>query len=140
MKLEIKLLDDKAKVPNYAHKGDAGFDLFCISKVVVRKRSRAEVKTGIAMKIPKGHVGLIWDKSGIAIKFGIKTMGGVIDSGYRGEIIVGVYNTGDQDYVFEEGHKVAQMLIQPVENPQIKIVKELDNTSRGTKGFGSTGK
>jgi dUTP pyrophosphatase len=140
MKLHIKLLDEKAKVPNYAHKGDAGFDLFSISKVVVKKHGRAEIKTGIAMKIPKGHVGLIWDKSGVAIKFGIKTMGGVVDSGYRGEIIVGVYNASDQDYIFEEGHKVAQMLIQSVENPQIKIVKELDSTSRGTKGFGSTGK
>ena len=140
MKLEIKLLNDKAKIPNYAHKGDAGFDLFSISKVLVKKNSRAEVKTGIAMKIPKGCVGLIWDKSGLAIKFGIKTLGGVIDSGYRGEVIVGVYNTSNEDYVFEEGHKVAQMLIQKVENPQIKIVKELDSTSRGEGGFGSTGK
>lgn len=140
MKLQIKLLNQKAKLPNYAHKGDAGFDLYAVEKIAVKPNCRTEVKTGIAMKIPKGHVGLIWDKSGLAIKYGLKTIGGVIDSGYRGEVIVGIYNTGDKEYIFEEGHKVAQMLIQAVKCPAIKQVKELDKTTRGEKGFGSTGK
>ena len=98
------------------------------------------VRTGIAAQIPEGYVGLVWDKSGIAIKEGIKTLGGVIDSGYRGEILVGMINLGDKDYVFETGHKLAQLLIQKVEHIEVVEVRELSETPRGKGGFGSTGK
>lgn len=101
---------------------------------------RFAVRTGISLEIPEGYVGLIWDKSGIAIKEGIKTLGGVIDAGYRGEILIGVINLGNKDYVFDVGHKVAQILIQKIENFEIIESQELSDTSRGQSGFGSTGK
>ena len=140
MKLKIKKLHSDAIVPKYAHHDDAGFDLFAIENVMVKKGQRAVIPTGIAMEIPEGHVGLIWDKSGLSIKFGIKTVGGVIDSTYRGEILIGVINFGENDYVFEKGHKVAQMIIQKKETVDFEEVKELSDTKRGEDRFGSTGK
>lgn len=140
MKLPIKKLDSKAKLPSYSHPGDAGMDLFSLENTLVKAGQRLAVKTGIAMEIPEGFVGLVWDKSGVAIKGGIKTLGGVIDSGYRGEILIGVLNTSDKDYVFEAGHKIAQMLIQKIENMEIVETDLLSDTQRGSGGFGSTGK
>ena len=91
------------------------------------------------MELPEGFVGLVWDKSGLAIKNGIKTMAGVIDSGYRGEIGIVLANLSDQDFKIEKGQKIAQMLIQKVEWAEIEEVKELSKTKRGDGGFGSTG-
>lgn len=82
------------------------------------------VPTGIAMQIPDGYVGLIWDKSGISQKFGLKTLGGVVDAGYRGEIFVGLYNTGDIPHTFEAGQKLAQIIIQKIEQPEVIEVLE----------------
>lgn len=96
--------------------------------------------TGIAFEIPVGYVGLIWEKSGLSHTYGIKLFGGVVDSGYRGEVKVGMMNLSDQPFTFEKGHKIAQMLIQKVEAPEIIEVDELSNTARGEKGFGSTGR
>ena len=140
MKLNIKKLDEKAIVPNYAHPNDAGMDLFAIEEVLIKSGERVQVKTGIAMSIPDGHVGLIWDKSGLSHKFGLKVLGGVIDAGYRGEIMIGMINLGSEDYIVEVGNKVAQILIQKVEQPEIIEVEELTDSVRGDKGFGSTGK
>ena len=140
MELKIKKLVSNAVLPNYAHKGDAGMDLFASETTVIKKGERVQVKTGIAMAIPEGYVGLIWDKSGLSHKYGLKTLGGVIDSGYRGEIMIGMINLGSEDYTFEVCHKVAQMLIQKVESPEIIEVESLDDTSRGVGAFGSTGK
>ena len=92
------------------------------------------------MAIPEGYVGLIWDKSGLSQKFGLKNLGGVVDSGYRGEIMVGIVNLGKEDYKFEPGQKVAQLLIQKVESPKIEEVENLEEGLRGENGFGSTGK
>ena len=91
------------------------------------------------MAIPSGYVGLIWDKSGIAANHGLKTMAGVIDSGYRGEIKILIHNLSSRPYTVQSGTKIAQMLIQPVVQNEIIEVKELDDTSRGVGGFGSTG-
>jgi len=140
MQLKIKKLTEEAVIPKYATKDDAGMDLFAIEDIELESMQRAQIGTGIAMEIPDGHVGLIWDKSGLSHKFGIKTLGGVVDSGYRGEIKIGVINLGKEKYVFEKGHKVAQMIIQKKENPEILEVKELNDTERGERGFGSTGK
>ncbi|MCK5026890.1 MAG: dUTP diphosphatase, partial [Candidatus Pacebacteria bacterium] len=95
---------------------------------------------GIAMEIPEGYVGLIWDKSGLAIKQGLKVLGGVIDSGYRGEVMVGMINLTNKTYTIAEGHKVAQMIIQKTEMVEIEEVEELSDAQRGDKGFGSSGK
>lgn len=140
MILKIKKLKENAKIPAYAHPGDAGFDLFVAEEVVISAGKRVLVGTGIALEIPDGFVGLIWDKSGLATVHGLKTLGGVIDAGYRGEIKVGIINLSAEDYTISAGHKVAQMLIQKVERADIKEVAELSDAIRGEGGFGSTGK
>lgn len=140
MKLKVKKLRKDAIVPKYSHHDDAGFDLFTPENVILKKGERIGVPTGIAMEIPEGYVGLIWDKSGLAIKNGMKTLGGVIDSTYRGEVIVGMINLSKEDYIFEKGHKVAQMIIQKKETVDFEECSELSDTKRGCDGFGSTGK
>lgn len=140
MELKIKKVHPRAMVPTYAHVGDAGFDLFAVEDVLVSVGARVLVGTGIAMEIPLGYVGLIWDKSGLSMNHGLKNLGGVIDAGYRGEIKAGVVNLSDEDYTIRAGHKVAQMLIQKVAHAEILEVDELSDTTRGEGGFGSTGK
>ena len=140
MKLKIKRLHADAKIPVYSHHDDAGFDLFVPENIIVKNGERIGVPTGIAMEIPEGYVGLIWDKRGLSIKHGIKTLGGVIDSTYRGEVLVGVINLSGVDYTFEKGHKVAQMIIQKFEHCDILQVDELSETVRGIGREGSTGK
>jgi dUTP pyrophosphatase len=138
--LKIKRLSPNVPIPTYAYEGDAAFDLYCREDVTVQSGERVAVPTGIAMAIPDGFVGLVWDKSGIAIKKGLKTLGGVIDSGYRGEVLVGIYNTDTEPFMFKAGEKVAQMIIQKKEVVRIEEVDELDDdTHRGDKGFGSSG-
>lgn len=140
MKLKVKKLHPDAIIPQYAHFDDAGFDLFAIEDVELESMQRAQIRTGIAMEIPEGYVGFMWDKSGLSHKFGIKTLGGVCDSGYRGEIMIGVINLGKEKYIFEKGHKVSQMTIQKKETVEFEEVSELSETKRGHGGFGSTGK
>jgi dUTP pyrophosphatase len=140
MNIKVKKLHPDAQVPNIAHEGDAGCDLYTVDTIIVEPQQRVQVPVGLAFEIPHGYVGLIWDKSGVSHKGGIKTLGGVLDSGYRGELKVGLINLSSEAYVFEKGHKVAQMLIQKVESPIFEEVVELSDTSRGEGGFGSTGK
>ncbi len=140
MIIQVKKLTSTAKLPEYVHSGDAGMDLFSAESITIKPGERVVCQTGIAMKIPDGYVGLIWDKSGIASKGGIKTMGGVIDSGYRGEVGVVLQNLSKENYNVNSGDKIAQMLIQKVESPKIEEVEEiLNDTGRGKGGFGSTG-
>ncbi len=140
MELKIAKLHPDAKIPGFAHEDDAGMDLCAIETVTLAPGARAQIGTGIVMEIPEKYVGLIWDKSGLSHKHGIKTLGGVVDAGYRGEIKIGVVNMGDEPYTFEAGHKVAQMLIQKVKRPDIVVVDALSDTVRGDNAFGSTGK
>ena len=139
MKLCVTRLTPSAKVPLFAHESDAGMDLFCAETVSISPLERVQVKTGIAVAIPEGYVGLIWDKSGLSHKKGLKTVGGVIDAGYRGEVLVGMVNLGSEPHTFAVGDKVTQMLVQKVEHPVIEEVATLDETTRGVGGFGSTG-
>jgi len=140
MKLKIKKLDREARLPERAHQTDAGFDLFAGMSYNIRPGDRVQVSTKIAMEIPDGYVGLIWDKSGLSHKKGLKVLGGVVDSGYRGEILVGLANISDRSFTMQRGHKVAQMLIQKYEAPEIIEVEELGEADRGDAAFGSTGK
>lgn len=140
MKLLIKKLHPDAKVPSFAHATDAGLDLCALEEVTLAPGQRASLRTGIAFAIPDGHVGLVWDKSGIAHKGGLKVLGGVIDAGYRGEIFVGLLNTSDVPYTFEVGNKIAQILIQAIVQPELVEADELPEADRGNKAFGSTGK
>ncbi len=139
MKLKIKKLNTGAVVPSFAHSFDAGMDLYSNEDIKINPNEVVKVKTGIAMEIPEGYVGLIWDKSSVGSK-GLKTMGGVIDSHYRGEVMILIKNLSDMEYFFEKGDKVAQMLIQKVEHFEIEETNELPETLRGEGGFGSTGK
>jgi len=139
MKIKFQKILDEAIIPHYAHQGDAGMDIFSAEDAVIKSGEIKSVKTGVKMEMPEGFVGLIWDKSGLALKNGIKTMAGVIDSGYRGEIGVVLANLSGQDYKIEKGQKIAQMLVQKAERAEIEEVKKLNETPRGAGGFGSTG-
>ncbi len=140
MKLKIKKMNPAAVIPKYAYADDAAFDLFSIETITIEPGARVQIPTGIAMQIPTGHVGMIWDKSGLSHNFGLKVMGGVIDSGYRGEIKVGMINLSTEPYTVEKGHKITQMVIQQKETCEIEEVSELEDSHRGTSGFGSSGK
>ncbi|MBU0456801.1 MAG: dUTP diphosphatase [Nanoarchaeota archaeon] len=137
--LKIKKLTVDSILPKYAGPNEAGMDFYSNEEVNVEPNERKIISTGIAMSIPHNYVGLIWDRSGLAAKHGIKTMGGVIDSTYRGEIKIIVHNLSKQPFTVEKGMRIAQMLIQPVEQKEIIEVEDLDETERGESGFGSTG-
>ena len=138
--LRIKKLREDATVPTRQFDGDAGLDLYAAEAVTLPPGARAKIPTGIAVAVPKGMVGLIWDKSGLSNMHGLKTLGGVVDAGYRGEVLVGIVNLSSETYTVQKGHKVAQMLIQKIERVSLEVVDELDATDRGHGGFGSTGK
>jgi dUTP pyrophosphatase len=113
MKLYIKKWNKEAKIPTRAHHDDAGIDLYTSGAHIIGAHQTVSIPIGVGMEIEEGYVGLIWDKSSIGSK-GIKTLGGVIDAGYRGEVSVVVHNLNDTPYTFEHGQKVAQILIQKV--------------------------
>ncbi len=138
MELKIKRLNPEAKLPSYGHPGDAGLDLYSAVECVLGPGSVFAVPTGIKMAIPRGYVGLVWDKSGISLK-SVHRLAGVVDAGYRGEVQVVMINLGREPFEIKAGMKIAQMLIQPVISMSIIETDELDDTSRGEGGFGSTG-
>ncbi len=141
LKIKIKKIKESAILPHYAHKGDAGVDIYSIENYVLRPGQRILVSTGLSMAIPKGYEGQIRPKSGLALKHGITTCNspGTIDSGYRGEIRVIVINHGSEEFKIEKETKIAQMIFNKVEEAEFEEVEELENTRRGNEGFGSTG-
>jgi dUTP pyrophosphatase len=139
VRIKIKKLREDAIIPSYAHEGDAGMDLFAVEDVILWPNEPVAVPTGISIELPKGYVSLIWDKSGLALKKGITTMAGVIDSNYRGEYKIVLLNTTNQYYYIKKSEKIAQLLIQPVMQAEIEEVKELSESNRAHGGFGSTG-
>ena len=139
MKILIKKLNPEAKIPAYTLAGDAGMDLYSITDAALAPGEKISCPTGVAIKIPEGYVGLIWDKSGLAHKSGITSIGGVYDSNYTGEYIIGLVNLGKEGYVIKRGQKIAQILIQKIESPEIESVDEMPQTVRGENRFGSTG-
>jgi dUTP pyrophosphatase len=138
MQLKIKKLDKAMDVPKYAHEHDAAFDLPAAADMEIAPMQKVLVPTGLAMAIPEGHAGLIWDRSGLAAKHSLHVLAGVIDSEYRGEIKVVLVNLGRETFNVEKNMRIAQMLIQPVAHPQI-VEGELKSTKRNEGGFGSTG-
>ncbi len=140
MNLKIKKVHPNAKIPKYAHHGDAGFDLYIPERFVINPGERKSIPLGIAMEIPYGFAGLLLDKSGLSHKHGLKSFGGVIDSGYRGQLHAGIMNLGTEPYTFEPGDKIIQMLIMPVETVDILEVEVLTDSERGQGAFGSSGK
>ncbi|MCR4369357.1 MAG: dUTP diphosphatase [archaeon] len=141
MKVLVKRIDPNAKIPKIEHEGDAGFDLYSNETIVLRPMERRLVPTGISMAFPKGFEAQIRPKSGLAINHGITLLNtpGTIDAGYRGEVKVIVANFGGEEYTIEKGKKIAQVVFNKIEQPELEVVGELDETSRGKGGFGSTG-
>ena len=140
--LPVQRLHEDAVVPAYAHPGDAGLDLTSVEEVVLAPGARAADPTGLAMAIPDGWVGLVHPRSGLARRHGITVANapGTIDAGYRGEVLVLMVNLGDEEVRLDAGERVAQLLLQRVGIAEISEVDELDDTSRGSGGFGSTGR
>lgn len=137
--LEIAKLAADAVLPTRAHPDDAGLDLYALGEVTLEPGKSAVVPTGIAMQIPEGFVGLVADRSSLARK-GVKTAGGVIDAGYRGEVGAVLWNISREPVTLGRGDRVAQLLIVPIATPAVKEVKALSDSKRGKKGFGSTGR
>ncbi|MBI4389207.1 MAG: dUTP diphosphatase [Nitrospinae bacterium] len=125
-------------LPVYAHPGDAGADLRSAVDDIVPARGRKLIPTGIRIALPPGHVGLVWPRSGLAVNRGIDSGAGVIDSQYRGEIKVLLFNHTDADFIINRGDRIAQLLVQKAETVEFIQVRELDDTPRGENGFGST--
>ena len=149
MELKIKALSPKIgkeiPFPAYATPGSAGMDLrACIDEpVTIPAGERGMIPTGLAIALPGPEwVALVYARSGLAIKHGLAPANcvGVIDSDYRGEIVVGLLNSSKEDYTIEPGERVAQLVIMPVTQARVSVVEELDETERGTGGFGSTGR
>ena len=147
MELNVKALSPKIgteiPAPFYASAGAAAMDLHaCVDQAVtIPAGGRAVIPTGIAIALPSaGYVALVFARSGLGIKHGIAPANcvGVIDS--RGEILVGLQNSGDADYVIQPADRIAQLMVVPVVQAQVKMVDQLDETQRGAGGFGSTGK
>lgn len=142
MQINIKLLDKDLPAPEYAHEGDAGCDLRSRIDQTIPPGERALIPTGISIAIPSGYGGFVQPRSGLALKHGISIVNtpGLIDSKYRGEIGVILINT-DKSEPFEvkKGDKIAQLVIQKIESVKFNVVDELDETVRGSGGFGSTG-
>lgn len=149
--IEIKKLDEKAIVPTKAYEYDAGWDLYALEDCVVKAEDRALVKTGISLAIPEGWAGLIWPRSGLSVKNGIDVLAGVIDSSYRGEVMVCLHNTSSRysdifdehssnDLYIKSGDRIAQILFQQVPDCRMIEVESLTETERNRGGFGSSGR
>ena len=142
MKLQLKRLDPGLPVPRYATEGDAGLDLFSAVDVTLKPGERAAVLTGIAIALEPGHAGFVHARSGRALRDGLALVNapGVVDAGYRGEVKVIVVNLApDEPIYIKRGEKVAQLVIQRIEQAEIEVVEALPDSQRGTAGFGSTG-
>lgn len=138
--IKFKKLHSDAKIPFYAHEDDAGFDLFTVEDGQILVGERKKIPLGLAAEISKGWCVLFIGKSGLADRSGVAILGGLIDSGYRGEWQAILLNTGDEVIRYGKGDKVTQGVV--LYNPQAKIIEvhDLSETDRGQGGFGSTGK
>lgn len=133
------VLDPGAKMPTRAHETDAGLDLYSPVDDVVYHDDSLTIDTGVHVEIPAGYVGMIKSKSGLNVNHGIQSEG-VIDAGYTGSICVKLYNLGKDEVFIEKGQKISQLVLLPIITPELELVDSLEDTERGTGGFGSTGK
>lgn len=145
--INIKKTDENAKIPTYGSEFAAGSDLYAVihneeNRVEILPGETAFIDTGIVMEIPNRYVGLVYARSGLSCKQGLAPANkvGVIDSDYRGNIMVALYNQSNETRIVSEGDRIAQIIIQPVEQFGFKVTENLSNTVRGNGGFGSSGK
>jgi dUTP pyrophosphatase len=141
VELQVKRLVADVPLPTYAHDGDAGLDLAAAEDVELPAGGRAAVPTGLAVAVPRGWVGLVHPRSGLARRHGVTVANapGTIDAGYRGEVQVLLVNLGRDPVTLRKGDRVAQLVLQRVGRAEIVEVEALDGTTRGEGGFGSTG-
>ena len=141
MTVKFRRIDPSAELPTYAHPGDAGMDIRSIEELVIEPGARALVHTGLVMMLPPGYEAQVRPRSGLALKNGVTVLNtpGTIDEGYRGEIGVILANFGSEPFKVEKGAKIAQMVIAPCTRAEIAETDEVDDTVRGTGGFGSSG-
>ncbi len=139
--LAVKRLRENARVPTYATAGAAGLDLYaCVAAPLELGPGAIErVPSGVAVAIPPGFVGLVRDRSGLAVR-GLHTLAGVIDSDYRGEVLIAMHNAARQPQMIRPGDRIAQILVLPCPRARVDEVDELPSTARGARGFGSTGR
>ena len=137
--LPVRRLEPAAILPTRAHADDAGLDLYALEDAVVPPGEGRLLRTGVAVAVPAGHVGLVCDRSSLA-KRGLKTAGGVIDAGYRGEVGVVVWNLSREPQPVKKGERAAQLLVIPIAAPAPVESEDLGATVRGAGGFGSTGR
>lgn len=142
--LKIKRMRDCAQIPRNATAGSAGFDLCAAinTPLIIQPGETVSVPTGLALQIEQGYAGFIFARSGLGIKSGIVPANcvGVIDSDYRGEVLVGLFNHSQMPFTVTPNDRIAQLVLMPVHTPEIEVCNELDDTQRGTGGFGSTGR
>ena len=142
--VRVKKLKDGAILPTYGSTEAAGADLYaCLSEeITIQPGKSVFVPTGLAMEIPKGYAGLIYARSGLACKRGLAPANkvGVVDSDYRGEFMIVLYNHGTESQTISHGERIAQLVITPVITPGFMVVDDLTDTQRSGGGFGSTGK
>jgi dUTP pyrophosphatase len=143
MSLRVRRLDERATLPSRAYPGDAGLDLYALEDAELAPGERAQIRTGIAVEIPRGHAGLVLPRSGLAARHGIALVNapGLIDEGYRGEVRVLLLNT-DRQEAFEvaPGERIAQLVVAAVATGDVEEVDDLTASARGESGFGSTGR
>lgn len=139
--LKIKKLHEDATIPSFAHKGDAGMDLYSIEEVKIPSTESRLIKTGISLELPKNTEAQVRPRSGLALKHSVTVLNtpGTIDEGYRGEVGVILINHGKEDFIVTKNMKIAQMVMKPIYDINILEVNELNDTDRGEGGFGSTG-
>lgn len=141
MKIKLKIkLDPGAVMPTRAHETDAGLDLYSREMKLIRPGRSAVFDVGVHIAFPRGWYGKIESKSGLNMKYGVVSCGGVIDEGYTGSIVVKLYNLSSEPYAVMEGDKIAQLVIMPYLAPELEKVEDLEQTERGDNGFGSTGR
>ena len=141
MKIPVLPTDSMYRLPQRAHDGDAGADLFAAEGVVLGPGERATIPLGFSMAIPDGNAGLVLPRSGLASRHGITVVNapGLIDSGYRGEVRVALVNLSDEAFEVERGDRIAQLVIVAVATPSFEVTESLEDTQRSGGGFGSSG-
>ena len=137
--LHFKQLDPRAVLPKRGSALAAGLDVFGIEELNIQPKQRITARTGLSVAIPPGFYGRVAPRSGLAAKNGLDVLAGVIDSDYRGEICVVLYNTGDEPINLATGSKICQLIIEQIITPEAAWATDLDDTARGAGGFGSTG-
>jgi dUTP diphosphatase len=137
--IKFKRLDPRAILPTRGSSASAGLDIYSIEDIVIQPMQRVLARTGLAVAVPLGFYGRIAPRSGLAVKNGLDVLAGVIDSDYRGEVCCALLNTGEEALALPKGSRLCQLIIEQIITPAPEWVDDLDATTRGAAGFGSTG-